>query len=789
MTRGSVRVSHHSLLWAALAATVVVGCTDAPLIKIIDDSLPFFDNELRVTGKFCTSDPSDLEFPLKVLFVIDTSQSMNNNDPQDPAETDLTKKTGRSRAMRDVINQFIDLGLSYVGYCDTGAAGCEIGKPGGCQPACQATEMCVGPRCRRAGDPWDGGLPQCTGALNGRCLQLCDNTKVGCGLNDKGCADCANPNDRCINGLCGNIIDPGVKFAAIRFGSAKQVLTTDVNGDEGFTNDPAALVTALPQVNNGGSVTDYEGALAEAFKLLSSDMQKARDEGSTAVNRSKYVVIFLSDGQPDPQVNGQSDWRNMDPNIRNDLLQNNPGGVISKYNVPQAILRRVQDIKSLKAIYRVGSIQLHTAFLSAPDMPGWKQEQAVALLKQMADIGDGTFRNFRNGAEINYLHVDFSSLRRVFKLKNFIVTNINGRPYGGGVIVDSDGDGIDDRTEELAGSSPAKLDTDGDGFSDTLEHFFRQSGWDPLDPTDADCSLRGNDANGDGIPDDTDGDGLRDCEERFIGTNRNLFDTDGDGIPDGLEVRFGTNPVANDALADLDFDGMPNGDEIRLHTDPRADDAAHRSRASYRYDVVRVGNGIEYLPVPCSADPDCPTQAGCRDGFCRCTQTSACSSGKSCNNDGDCPLGGERCISNLCTGPLVCAVAPAAAGPDPQNPLSSCSQKRHISCYTFDVENIQLLTPRPTENQTESGWNTIYLYFGEAPFDNPDGQGNFKVACVKSRYNYRTGAKLPATGVVAVPDEAWKAPPELNPKTDCVCPDGKIGSCGGAPPAPPVVGP
>ena len=38
----------------------------------------------------------------------------------------------------------------------------------------------------------------------------------------------------------------------------------------------------------------------------------------------------------------------------------------------------------------------------------------------MAQIGKGTFRSFPNGEDINFLHVGFSSLKRVFRMKNFL---------------------------------------------------------------------------------------------------------------------------------------------------------------------------------------------------------------------------------------------------------------------------------------------------------------------------------------------------------------------------------
>lgn len=66
---------------------------------------------------------------------------------------------------------------------------------------------------------------------------------------------------------------------------------------------------------------------------------------------------------------------------------------------------------------------------------------------------------------------------------------------------------------------------------------------------------------------DTDGDGLKDCEEEIIGTDKNVPDTDGDLLSDGDEVyKTWTDPLVpdsdisgfSDAEADSDGDGITN---------------------------------------------------------------------------------------------------------------------------------------------------------------------------------------------------------------------------------------
>lgn len=110
------------------------------------------------------------------------------------------------------------------------------------------------------------------------------------------------------------------------------------------------------------------------------------------------------------------------------------------------------------------------------------------------------------------------------------------------------------------------LDSDGDGLTDWNELFI---GIDPYN-TDSD---------GDGLSDgdemaiyginpkskDTDSDGLTDYEEvKKYRTNPNKSDCDNDGILDGEEIRRGTNPTDGD----IDRDGLPDIIEKKFGTDP-----------------------------------------------------------------------------------------------------------------------------------------------------------------------------------------------------------------------------
>ena len=123
---------------------------------------------------------------------------------------------------------------------------------------------------------------------------------------------------------------------------------------------------------------------------------------------------------------------------------------------------------------------------------------------------------------------------------------------------DSDGDGLTDADELAIGTDPQNPDTDGDGLLDGEEAFcaYPVAGTDDAGaPSNSDAAVwpgecctdpLNPDSDFDGIPDgqdrcenqylDSDGDGLLDVDEGWIGTDPFNPDTDGDGLLDGQEA-------------------------------------------------------------------------------------------------------------------------------------------------------------------------------------------------------------------------------------------------------------
>jgi hypothetical protein len=147
-------------------------------------------------------------------------------------------------------------------------------------------------------------------------------------------------------------------------------------------------------------------------------------------------------------------------------------------------------------------------------------------------------------------------------------------PLAADAGADPDNDGLTNWQEYQGGSSPFHADTDGDGMPDKWEV---DNGFNPANAADA-----AQDADGDGLTNlqeyvnganprvgDTDGDGLGDAAEVNVHrTKAYKSDTDGDGMPDKWEVDNGTNPNVSDAASDPDGDGLANLGEYGAGTNP-----------------------------------------------------------------------------------------------------------------------------------------------------------------------------------------------------------------------------
>ncbi len=295
----------------------------------------------------------------------------------------------------------------------------------------------------------------------------------------------------------------------------------------------------------GAGETPYLGALNLALGEITQDIMASGDIGK----RTRYVIIFLSDGQP------------------TDSMQ-------------PAILDAVASLMALGS--QVGGITLNTVLLGGDD------PMAAPLLQQMATNGMGEYKSFPNGDALDYTGFDFSTIRRSYVQRFFMVTNTSMISNGKIQQVDSDGDSIPDVTEMAMGTNPASKDTDGDGCNDALEI---RVGWNPLMKVDGECTCTAAE-----IAADTDNDGLNDCEEKWIGTlttdpdsdiGQVAMTTDGDLVADGLDFYELSDATFNNTTSDRDLDGVLDIEELKVHTAPDIFDS-DRDLWAYQYTKFEI---------------------------------------------------------------------------------------------------------------------------------------------------------------------------------------------------------
>jgi len=660
-----------AVAYFGVCLVLLVACSEAGIQPIDDSTKNVVDDLLTVQGTVCTSDPEEVVFPVKIMVIVDASGSMQFTDPSD-ATTTSSMGSGDLTQVQ---------GAAYVAAC---VATCNSAKP----PPADCNALCA---------------PKLNPGRQGAVQTLVDRFKN----------------------------NPSVSFAIIRFNGRVTVNGAATTSGVGqFTNDEATLDKAITSLSQADITTDYQGALTAAYQLLEKDMV---DTNPVDRARTKYVIIFLSDGAPNPvckegcgndphpSLPDMDDWCDVPrdewcdsyfpnsgsgSNICKDMSQWYPHMTepCREYNSETQLKQRVLEIMSLGDQYGVGEMRMHTAFLFVPTLPVAIQElmgvegssdtvctsdadcplgvvslepercwldesgqglckgKSEHLLRSMAVWGQGVFRNFSSGQQIDFLSFNYSSVARPFGMTNFIVSNLNTQPVFDKITQDSDGDGVNDHDEFAANlkMKSTSADSDGDGYNDKMEYDRRTAGFDPGDPTKPESLCPVTSRN------DHDGDGLNDCEEKVIGTDSKIVDTDRDRIPDGVEFLWGTDPMIRDDKVDVDFDGHLSGDEIRAHSAPKVADPKIHAEYRYIYDVKE----------------------------------------------------------------------------QPERP-----DKRR--CYDFTVRRIRLITTELKEGAGTRGYNDILLYFGEGPADDPKDFGKFKAACVRAQY-VEPDFKYPPDGKVTL---------------------------------------
>lgn len=401
----------------------------------------------------------------------------------------------------------------------------------------------------------------------------------------------------------------------------------------GFAKPTGDLTSYLDNLQSQlGEGTDYQGVLNHVYSLIASDITKTAQNNPALLPRTRYVMVFLTDGSPFPRCAAPGDpgpfasvvpfqpWGTWPDSANTGEFCNlttppAKGGITgfvggTDRNQNYQLFTIVDQIMSLKQQYNVGDIRLHTVLLlnvaavnactqaiptcqdlywDPPVIVNNADAEKVSswMLAEMARRGNGVFQEFKDG-QIQKLALgalDYTSFAAPNAMKTLILQDLTSAPVNGQRLVDSDGDGLDDNRDNAftLKTSPFLADTDGDCFDDNFEALHAKDGFDavkrdlrgcnPASPLTPNCTCR-----------DTDGDGLDDrFAETYLGTNSNLVDSDADGIPDGLEVRYGLDPNRSNVGVDTDGDGIEDLEEIRAGTNPGQQDRDLHNAEGYQY--------------------------------------------------------------------------------------------------------------------------------------------------------------------------------------------------------------
>jgi hypothetical protein len=779
-------MSHRKVpLWLASAGAALLvvgsGCTDVGLYE--QRINPYEEDILTVSGNVCSDDPRQRNFPVKVLFLVDTSQPLTD-EANDPVGF-------RGKAVRDVVELWGKFSNYSFGIIDYGAL---------------------------VTNRIEGGFTRNTSLLNAQTEAIQGSSGAcqgGSCRNIRGALSLAS------SLITGDILasDPGevarTSYVLVMFANGPPVPAVGRCSCRNPDDEPIHWPSCGWSECEGCDVTCPPRSICDGtqcYPICDPPCRRGRwclPDRTTCIRAGDVPsrpVVTPENVNPVSIPDTFTQWVlpvdvtpfGLDPSLITgspcDQACIYPAGGRADSCEERELVGAVREMREFALGNGAAQFQFHTTYLPdrAPHVDGSlfkapactcldgsdcsaeaNEARTIRLLSEMAFGGGGGFLQFNNAETISYRHVDLFTAREPLVVKELVVSNANVLPGIDDLEIDSDQDGLSDETEQLLGTCDVDPDTDGDGLNDALELKLAQNPLQADDPVecidlepatreDEDlCASAGSATKSWKLYEDRDGDTLNSCEERLLGTQDSLYDSDADGIPDRVEFRAGTNYLAVDPLADADLDGILNREEVRGHSDPRANDAQKQLDLSYRYQEVDEG----IRTVISVSQPPTITGVNIRTVSAESTQgvgTLRFEPGPpptlAWQGPGDSGPGGDfgeavdvsrpttdgfrlssqngNFIDILAEGPAY--YPPIAA----QDRIVVSGAKRN--CLRFRVRNIKLMETKEAwftsprgPFRSKQGDNTVYMYFAEAPGEAKDGYGIFRVASVV--LNFREG--------------------------------------------------
>ncbi len=541
-----------AVAWFAAGAFLLGSCTDAELEPIPAEEVQR-DDKITVTGEFCTRPPESLVFPLRVLFVIDSSVSMEITDPPDP----VTGETGREVAVRTTWEDLLTQGIEGV-------------RVGIVRFSAQA-------QSRTPVDTNGDGIPES--------YFTADETQLAAATAALGTTDRTT---NYINALSEAYVEVRNELLQAELESlplSKYVVV--------FVSD------GIPDVDQSDDRGNNNDQILESVDALNKLAKTFR------VGDFAFHTAYIASGQAAFDAEARDLLKRMADRGNGNFRSFPNGESLNFLFVDFSVLRRVFTLKTLSAVNQ--NAVMDNAQFVLPPQPDPLADLPVPNPFLFLDLNDDD--QISCGEPMVDSDGDALSDKVEIELGSHpLVRDTDDDGLGDYVEWDLRDDGLNplDPTDATCFVPGPCIDGDADGFCDCLADRDDDGTCDcvddPDDPCHDDMGHDCVDADMDGACDcpdrdmdgrcdyrDRDRDELNDCEEVLFGTAQRGIDTDADGFVDVTEVRFQTSPGENDVQEDLDADKTLNGIEIQAGTNPSCPDAALRSRAAYRYELRELG--------------------------------------------------------------------------------------------------------------------------------------------------------------------------------------------------------